>query len=422
MKNLLKKQLPTKIKAGALQYIVALSLLIFFLMGMFILQAHYSNLHLDEVLIQERLHDQLSSAKVLVKNNPDLLTEEGKSELPLFDDSKVALEVNNWGVYKLVSIEVGFRHHLKKEIFLMGDDIWQENRPSLYLADHKRYLSLCGTSWIGGPAYLPALGVRRSYVDGVGYYREKVIQGEIRKSRTELPVVRPQFKELFEKQWKLDFAKDSVLQWEDIEEERVINAFNNPNLILHSSEEIVLDQVELSGRIKVISDVAIKVLSSTKLKNCILIAPKVVFQRNCKLNCQVFARDYVEIGQESEFVYPSQVFMSGPNVKKELVLQDSAKFAGELVVLGKVQKKMPRLKVKKDCKVEGTVYCDGIIEMEGDVAGSVYTNRFILYTRSAMYENHLLNNRIDIADLKEDYIGVSWFEHAHRKDIIEFLW
>ncbi len=422
MINLIKRNLQTKIKAGALQYVVVLSLLIFFLMGMFILQAHYSNLHVDEVIIQERLSDHLSSAKVLLKDMPSLIDEEGSRELSLFVDSKVSLEVTNWGVYKLVGIEAGFRHHQKKEIFLMGDDIWYENRPSLYLADHKRYLSLCGKTWIGGPAYLPALGVRRSYVDGVGYYREKVIQGEIRKSRTELPIIREDLRELFEEQWKLDFARDSVVQWEDINEERVVNSFNKPSLLIHSLEEIVLDQVELSGRIKVISDVAIKVLSSTKLKNCILIAPSIIFQRNCKLSCQVFARDYVEIGQESEFAYPSQIFMSGPNVKKELILQDSVKFAGELVVLGKLQKKMPRIKVKKDCKIEGFVYCDGIIEMEGDVAGSVYTNRFVLYTRSAMYENHLLNNRLDIADLKEDYLGVSWFEEAHRKDIIEFLW
>ncbi|PCH68430.1 MAG: hypothetical protein COC06_09530 [Bacteroidales bacterium] len=422
MNHLIKKYPRKKSKAGALQYVVAMSLLIFFLMGMFMLQAHYSNLHVDEILIQERLYDQLSSAKVLLKNRPGLVQEQGKRKLELFSDVHVKLNVNNWGIYKLIALNAGYRHHRKEEVFLLGDDIWQEDRSSLYLADRKRYLSLCGDTWIGGPAYLPSLGVRRSYVDGVGYYREKVIQGEIRKSKAELPTIRKEFSILFEEQWEIDFERDSIVSWEEVEEEKVSNSFYSKTLVMYSPQEIILENIDLSGRIKVISDTIIKVLASTKIDHCILIAPRVVFQRNCKMNCQVFAKDYVEIGQESDFTYPSMVFMNGYNSGKELVLQDSVHFAGELLVLGKQEKKMPKLKLKKSTRVEGFVYCDGIVEMEGGVAGSVYTNRFLLYTRSAMYENHLLNIRLDVEDLKKEYVGVSWFGEPVRKEIIEFLW
>lgn len=422
MDYLIKKYARKKIKAGALQYVVLMSLLIFFLMAMFMLQAHYSNLQVDEILIQESLYDQLSSAKVLLKNKPDLLVEEGKREMTLFEDNKVSLEVSNWGIYKLLGIKAGFRHHLKREVFMMGDDIEDENRPSLYLADNKRYLSLCGDTWIGGPVNLPVLGVRSSYVGGSGYSRENLIQGEIRESKAELPAIQKGFSTLFEEQWKMDLERDSIVSWEEIVDDKISNSFYNKVFVIHSSQEVILENINLSGKIKVTSDTLITVLASAKIDHCILISPRVIFQRNSKVNCQVFAKDYVEIGQEAEFTYPSMVFMNGENEKKELVLQDSVDFAGEILVLGKGEKLMPTIKVKEDTQIKGFVYCDGNIEMEGDVAGSVYTNQFMLYTTSAIYENHLLNIRLDVDDLKKEYVGVSWFGEPVRKEIIEFLW
>jgi|GEM_PF-1256694 len=410
-----------KIKGGALQYIVALSLLIFFLMGMFILKAHYSNLHVNEVIISERLIDQLSSAKLLLKHQPSLVNKTGQRELEVLDD-KITLKSEHWGVFDLVELESKYRHQSKKEIFMLGDNIWEKERPSLYLADKKRYLSVCGDTWVGGLVYLPPLGVRRSYVDGVGYYREKVIQGEIRKSEQNLPKVNEKHLERFEEQWKLDLDGDSIIAWEEVSEDYLKRSFRKRALVFHSTEEIHLRNMSLKGKIKLISDKAIIIYATSNLEQSILVAPRVIFKKACKVNCQIYAKDFVELGADSRLTYPSIVFMNGLNPKKEFIIKGSSEFHGEIMVLGKKENEMPSVKLNSDAKIKGFLYCDGTIEMEGEVAGSVYTNRFLLKTRSAMYENHLLNNRLDLTDLDSSYAGVVWLSEGTKKEIIEYLW
>ncbi|WP_321308594.1 hypothetical protein [Marinifilum fragile] len=415
------RYLNKKIRAGALQYVVALSLLIFFLMGLFMLRAHYSNLHVNEVLISQRLSDHLSSAKLLIKHEPSLLNQVGKKELEILD-GKVSLKTEHWGVFDLVQLETSYRHQHKEEIFMLGDNTQIEGRPSLYLTDKRRYLSVCGDTWIGGPVYLPALGVRRSYVDGVGYYREKLIQGEIRNSDSKLPQVRSKYLERFEEMWKLDTDRDSIVGWEEINTGELKRSFKEKSLVIHSVDEIHLQNMSLKGKIKLISDKAIVIDETSQVEQCILIAPKVVCGTGSQLNCQIYARNYVEIGADSRIKYPSIVMMNGPNPQKELIIRDSTWFNGEIVVLGKQEKKAPVVKLKPNTKMLGMLYCEGTVELEGDVAGSVYTNRFLLKTRSALYENHLLNNRVDVADLDENYAGIAWINEEREKEILEYLW
>lgn len=417
IKRLFKK----KLKAGALQYVVALSLLIFFLMGMYIMLAHYSNLKVNESWAQEVLHDNISSAEVLLRNDIDLLEHTGRKVLQLFPDSlsAVSMTAKAWGGYTIVNLESSFRHHRKKVCLLMSDDVLLNKRPSLYLADKRRYLSVCGDTWLGGPVYLPKLGVRKSYVDGVGYYRESAVQGEILYSESELPAIRSGLLQSFEEQWKVDYQRDSVLQWEDLNRNVIKNDFTRPAEVIVSAEDsLVLDYIDIYGHVKLMANRAIMVKASSKLSNCILVASQVYFEKGFKGNCQVLAHNRVHIAENVELNYPSLIFMQGNNPKKEIFVGSNTTFAGDMVVLGKQGKKSPNIKISKGSKLEGFVYCDGSIELEGDVAGSVYTNSFFLRTRSAIYENHLLNNRIDIQDLNKNYLGPSWLIKPKRREVL----
>jgi len=421
MKILTKRLFNQKLKAGALQYVVAMSLLIFFLMGMFIMLAHYSNMKVNESWVQEVLHDNISSAEVLLRNDIDLLENPGKKVLRLFPDSlsAVRMTAKAWGAYHLVQLETSFRHHRKKSCLLLSDDVSLNKRPSLYLADKRRYLSVCGDTWLGGPVFLPKLGVRKSYVDGVGYYRESAVQGEIRYSASELPAIRPPLLQQLEDQWKIDFKQDSLVQWEDVSSNMIKNAFSRPARVIISTEDsLVLDHIAIYDHVKLIANRAIMVKASSNLSNCILVAPQVYFEKGFKGNCQVLARDRVQIEENVQLNYPSLVFMQGNNPQKELIVGEHVLFAGDMVVLGKQGKKLPNIKLSKESKIQGFVYCDGSIELEGNVAGSVYANSFFLRTRSAIYENHLLNNRVDIQDLNKSYLGASWLLKPKRREVL----
>lgn len=418
-----KKLISKKLKAGALQYVVLLSLLIFFLVGMFMLRAHYSNQLVSQVLIQEQLNDHIESTKVLLKNNPELVDGEGVKELNLFDSpsSLVRMEIWNWGVYNKVFLQTFWQNHKRKECFLLGDNVWEDDRPSLYLADKNRYLSVCGETWLGGPVNLPALGVRKSYVDGVGYYRARAIQGDIRRSDKSLPTLRNDLSQTFENAFNVDFQKDSVILWDNVRADSVSGSFWNKTLCLWSPEPIALSNIILKGNIRLVSKQEIIIGEAVKLDQCIVAAPIVRFGDNFKGRAQVFARDSVYIGNNCKFKLPSVIYMNGTNGKKELAIMKNVEFAGEIVLDGINGKDAPVLKIGEGTRVEGFAYCNGTVELEGDIAGSLYTNRFLLKTPSALYENHLLNNRLDVSDLNAHYVGVSWFDNPKRKQFLECL-
>ena len=387
------------------------------------LRAHYSNQQVNEILVQDRLFDNLESAKVLLKNDPNLSERSGLRQLNLFESpqSIVDMEVFNWGVYKVVNLRTSWRHHVKEESILLGDNIWKEERPSLYLTDRNRYLSVCGETWLGGPVDLPALGIRKSYVDGTGYYRVKAVQGDIRKSEASIPVIQPVYQDIFDAQFVVDFQKDSVMLWEEERIDSLKASFKKKPLCLWSSELISLDYIAIKGNVKVVSQREIRVGKGVKLDQCILAAPTIVFEEGFKGRVQVFARDSVFIGKKSHFLLPSVIYMNGNNKSKKLIIDNAVRFAGEIVVMGLNKNDSPLLKVGERARLEGFVYCDGTVEMEGDVAGSIYVNRFLLKTRSALYENHLLNNRLDVSDLKSSYVGISWFSNSTKKQILECL-
>jgi len=413
-----------KCKAGALQYVVLLSLLIFFLIGMFMLRALYSNLQISDSIQLEALYDNLESCKVLLKNDPVISQTEGNRSIELFESvqSNVDLEIVKWGVFGLVGMKTSWRHLFREQYLLLGDNIWNDDRPSLFLADKNRYLSVCGETWLGGPVDLPALGVRKSYVDGVGYYRSQAVQGDIRRSQANVPVLDGKFQRIFESLFTVNYQKDSVVVWEDGYRDSISRSFKKRTLCLWSPESISLENIKLKGKVKVISQREILVGTNVKLDQCILVAPTIRFKEGCKGRAQIFAKDSVSIGGNSHFLFPSVIYMDGGNGNKELDISSSVRFAGDIVLAGKMGDKAPILKIGKDSRMEGLVYCDGTVELEGDVAGSLYTNRFILRTPSALYENHLLNNRIDFSDLKKSYVGISWFGQANKRQIIECLY
>nr|WP_320120043.1 hypothetical protein [uncultured Marinifilum sp.] len=388
------------------------------------LRAQYSNLQVNDSIQLQTLYDNLESIKVLLKNDPLISQKEGYQSIELFESalSTVHLEAVNWGVFAIVGIKTSWRHLMREQYLLLGDNIWEKNRPSLFLADKNRYLSVCGETWLGGPVDLPALGVRKSYVDGVGYYRAQAVQGDIRRSESNVPGLDSKFKGIFESLFAVNYQRDSVVSWDEVFRDSISQSFKKKTLCLWSPEVLSIENIKIKGKVKVVSQKEIRVGNNVKLDQCLLVAPKIQFAEGFKGRAQLFAKDSVLIGSDSHFLFPSVIYMDGGNGNKELNILNSVRFTGDIVITGKMGDKEPVLKIGKESEIEGFAYCDGTVELEGDVAGSLYTNRFILKTPSALYENHLLNNRIDFSDLKKSFVGVSWFGQADKRQLIECLY
>ena len=71
--------------------------------------------------------------------------------------------------------------------------------------------------------------------------------------------------------------------------------------------------------------------------------------------------------------------------------------------------------------VTGIVYCNGIVNMNGSIAGSIYCNLFILKTPSAIYENNLLNSVIDISKLPVNFSIKNFLKTKTQSRVIKWV-
>ncbi len=62
--------------------------------------------------------------------------------------------------------------------------------------------------------------------------------------------------------------------------------------------------------------------------------------------------------------------------------------------------------LKEKATVQGEVYSDHSVQIEGDVKGSVYTRQFAIETRGSIYKNHLFNATIDTRNFPASFCGI----------------
>jgi len=71
--------------------------------------------------------------------------------------------------------------------------------------------------------------------------------------------------------------------------------------------------------------------------------------------------------------------------------------------------------------VEGQVYVEGNIELRGKITGSLYCDGFMLKTKAAYYENHLLNTAVDFEALSKNFCGIPMIHQSGKLKVIRWL-
>jgi hypothetical protein len=254
-----------------------------------------------------------------------------------------------------------------------------------------------------------------------------LIYGQVRLANPQLPEINKQLITAnVEKLVSGPDSRDSVIQYNSsFNQDSFTNSFSNQPLVLYSRDEIVLENVVISGNVRIKSDRAILVRSTAILKDALLYAPKVILMDNTKGAFQVFASDSIAIGENCQLNLPSAIaliqdkedFPGYISIKRKTVLSGAV-----VLYLTKSKIKNPSIiYIDKEVVINGQVYSSDFIELRGSVYGPVYTRGTILRTPSAIYENHLLDAIINPSKLSPYYAGVSLLEQSKRKEVIKWL-
>lgn len=421
-----------KLKAGALQLTLFIAVVVALLLTAFILLVHtHRQFQIQTDFSNETVKNANKGVTYALLNATRL---EDSTKVELEDEDYKSLNVyrDYWGVFeKIVSVSK-IKNNRVKKCALIGGRFEKGGRPALYVKDNNKPLVLVGDTRIEGSVYLPKQGVKSGTISGHSYYGTQLIYGA---SRTGFKFpeinkeINAQFIALEETLSKI--PEDQFLNWQP--GITYSNSFFQPIQILYSNEDIFLSEVNLIGHIVVQSKSKITITASALLSDVILVAPEIEIKDNVKGNFQAIAAEHIEVGEHVTLDYPSALIVNektafepiveGVQDIKSLVIGSNTVIKGIVLFLGqpKPNNYESQVKIETNAIVEGEVYCNQNIELEGTVRGTVYANNFIAKQFGSIYQNHIYNGRMLSNDFPDQYSGLSVNSNS-KKGVVKWLY
>lgn len=402
----------TKIRAGALQFVLFIGTIIVLLLFGFILMNH-GNALLDKR--SETLVDLIQEA------NSGLRT---SFENPMHNGQQRNLDSNISGIYKTISKDywgliekrkvVSEKGKLRFEkLALVGHEA--EERPALYMKDANRPLVVAGSAKIVGDAYLPERGIKMGNIGGYGYTRPQLVYGNSYRSQGELPSIHQEANQKLQ-QFTSTFQNLKGKRINLRTDTDVKNGFANETLLIEDNH-VELGNVSLSGNVVIRATYDIRVTSAARLRDVILIAPRIVIGDGVKGSFQAISSERIMVGTNCQLEYPTVLAVNSNPSKTTTInrtrepaisIGRGSTVAGSVLYLDKTEQEGLSLfmTVDEGAIVVGEIYCEQSLELKGSVYGSVITDSFVAFENGNTYLNHLFNGEINAPLLPKEFSGL----------------
>lgn len=407
------------VKAGALYFSIVIAFLIAILSASIImLAAHYRNSYLREVRFG-RLNANMNSAIRLVL--ADTTIKQGMHKIDLFGDEvdSVHLQKDRWGVYELIVLKTFVLQDTLVKTFLTGK---LAEPMTLYLRDEDRPLAISGDTRITGNIRIPKAGLKKSYAEGKPYSGDEMVyQGKTAYSeRTNEALDGDVIKELLER-----FKEP--MKGDQLEGALMRVPFDSETRFILLPPNARLADVSISGKVILFSDSAVVIERSAKLKGVQVFAPYIKVMDGAELNGQFFAADSISIGNSCKFSYPSVIGLLKEDANKTI---GQVNFGTHVHVDGivfsygnQVGPLQQAINFGKDNLIHGEVYSTGIVKLEKGVQikGKVSCGRFMMKTPSTLYENFLIDVKLNAKARSKYYLGSDLMSNDRERKVLQWL-
>ena len=388
---------------------------------------YYNSQYIDTTFEQIRLIDDVNSGINIVLDNPDLLKDSTTLELYENEDRKVKIRRQYWGMFEIIYATAKWNNYSFAKTALIGDDLFSGEQVALYVTEQKCPLSVCGKTIIHGNCFLPENSPKKVTIEGQNFNGDNLVEGKVKNSQKKLPDINQQILD-FNKHNLFDSISttDSIVYWEQLANtDSITNSFNNKTIIVYVPELTNLGVKYFTGNIIIKSKGIIEISENTKIQDAIIYAPAVVFETGFKGCLQVVASDSVIVNEDCILKYPSSIIVinKGQNTENNKIeLMNDSKVYGAIVLYSEKDLNGNSLiRINEEAEIYGQLWSNCFIELKGKVFGSVFTSKFILKTRSSLYENLLLNATIDMEALSKNYTGINLQESFCKKEVVRWL-
>lgn len=423
-----------KIKSGALQFTVFVSVLIALLMAGLILYA-YTFIYMKEQSKAAIENIQLSNIGIqTLLEQKEFNTDTVQVGFIEKENQTIKVHLSQWGIFEKGVSTCQFRKKEFTKIAIIGSLLNTDESPTLFLQETYNALIVVGTTTVKGIAYLPEQGVNSGYIAGQSYYGSQLVYGSIKKSSKELPQPKKSLLETVEydlKQYR-PLDQDDYISLE--KNSRIINSFKKKTKSIYFKNPIILENKIITGNIIIKSETSIVVKNTALLKDVILIAPIIEIEDETTGVFQAIASKKITVGKACKLSYPSALvlFQDNKNNPDEIAVDsmDNKIFIdSKTIIKGNVcyfQTKttsdfQTQILLEKEANIKGQVYCNGNFDIRGTVSGSVITKQFLANQSGSVFVNHIYNGTIENQNIPNIYGGIV-LEQEQPKTILKWLY
>jgi hypothetical protein len=343
-------------------------------------------------------------------------------ELPNKGINRTGITTYAWGLFEVAAVKVESGSLHKEKVFFYGEQLPPVMDAAIYLAEHQRSLLVVGNTTVTGDVMVSKAGVKRGSISGNSYNKPYLIDGAIKESKSSLPEVAPSVLSHISRLQKGDFIAEarSIVPGDSL-----THSFAQTPVIIKKRSPLYLDQVSLRGRIIIQSETSIEVSGNATLENIILIAPVVRIKKFFQGTVQVFAQDSLIVEDGCRLNYPSALVLlkEKTNHRQALIkVGKDCSFSGTVLSIspGSDEQKAA-LRVNENTFLEGVFYVHGYVWLKGNLTGCVLTDYFMHETPVGVYENYLVDVKINRRELPDFYTVPSCFGPAGIKRIVQWV-
>lgn len=331
---------------------------------------------------QEQQRAYMESAFTLYSQDSSLY-ERGRGKdscrYRLFEEdpaSEVTFRRQMWGLYEVVTVEN--YNQSRKSVRLMGKGAPAFAGAVLYLPDNGRSLALAGNTRISGKISYPGNGITYTQIRSAFFSGTPVEPGQLKKSTAYFPPVLPESREELERLMRLPVTGEVRNLC------RLEVPFDEEIAVLSCGEWI--SGTEFGGHIVLHNDKEIYIDSTCHLDQVVVTAPVIIVGDGFRGSAQLLATDTILVGDRVKLVQPSGLYLSGSNPDRIVSIGKKSRLEGYLITEGPDKdQRRAQCRIPSSAVCFGLVYVDGIAEVQGRVAGSLYMRESCWFAPEGYY-------------------------------------
>jgi hypothetical protein len=293
----MKKLHQHKVFSGALQFTIFIGVIIALILAGLVMLQNTHNFFIQQSKASIENIQLANSGITFLKQQNNLIADTTTIDQLSDTNQKIEVQSSQWGIYEKAIVKTTHREKIFYKSALLGTQIENSQRPTLYLQDNFKPLVVVGNAILKGIIFLPSQGVKPGYIAGESYYGKELVQGTTRNSNTKLPELKKNYKEILE----------GFLQFQEFNSNRFLggnevlkykNSFLKPTKVWYSKNEIVLDNNNLLGNIIIKSEQKIVIKKTAILKDIMIIAPIIVIEDDVYGCFQALANKQIKVGKK----------------------------------------------------------------------------------------------------------------------------